>query len=144
MRRARGLDVNAVGRWIWRAVILVAALNVLLIVALLVSRGEIPGVWSPAPAIGPGATVRIAGVGLVAREEPDMTSPIVADLPEGGTVRISGEPAQGQRWPLVAGGDRDRGRDRPRLRPPVVGAGAVGAETARPWRCAHPCPLRLR
>jgi hypothetical protein len=80
-----------------------AALNVLLVAALLLTRGELPGLWSRPPAIGPGATVRVAGVGLVAREGPAMDAPIVADLPEGGTIRISGEPMVGDDglwWPI--------------------------------------------
>jgi hypothetical protein len=76
-------------------VILAAVLNVILIAALLITRGEIPGIWQAGESIRPGATVRIAGAGLVARAAPDMESAIVADLPDGGSVRINGEPVQG-------------------------------------------------
>jgi tRNA A-37 threonylcarbamoyl transferase component Bud32 len=102
-RVRRSLDTDAFGRWLWRAVVVAAALNVLLVAALLLTRGELPGLWSRPPAIGPGATVRVAGVGLVAREGPAMDAPIVADLPEGGTIRISGEPMVGDDglwWPI--------------------------------------------
>ena len=102
--RGRGLDLDALGRRLWLAVILAAVLNVLLIAALLVTRGEIPGIWNAAESIGPGATVRIAGAGLVARDAPDTESAIVADLPDGGTVLISGEPVSGDDglwWPVT-------------------------------------------
>jgi hypothetical protein len=91
-RRSRGRDLAAVGRRLWQAVILAAVLNVILVAALLFTRGEIPGIWHPGESIRPGASVRIAGTGLVARAAPDMESAIVADLPDGGSVRISGEP----------------------------------------------------
>jgi hypothetical protein len=93
--RSRGRDLDAVGRRLWQAVILAAVLNVILIAALLITRGEIPGIWQAGESIRPGATVRIAGAGLVARAAPDMESAIVADLPDGGSVRINGEPVQG-------------------------------------------------
>jgi serine/threonine protein kinase len=100
---SRSLDLEVLGRRLWQAVILAAVLNVILIVALLMSRGEIPGVWQAGGNIRPGASVRIAGAGLVARAAPDLESAIVADLPDGGTVRISGEPVQGDDglwWPV--------------------------------------------
>jgi hypothetical protein len=78
-------------------------LNVILIAALLITRGEIPGIWDAGGSIRPGASVRIAGAGLVARAAPDTDSAIVADLPDGGSVRISGEPVQGDEglwWPV--------------------------------------------
>ncbi len=102
-RRSRGRDLAVVGRRLWQAVILAAVLNVILIVALLMTRGEIPGIWDTGESIRPGASVRIAGAGLVARAAPDTESAIVADLPDGGTVRISGEPVQGDEglwWPV--------------------------------------------
>jgi hypothetical protein len=92
-----------VGRRLWQAVILAAVLNVILVVALLMTRGEIPGIWQAAESIRPGASVRIAGTGLVARAAPDTESAIVADLPDGGSVQISGEPVQGDEglwWPI--------------------------------------------
>ena len=92
-----------VGRRLWQAVILAAVLNVILVVALLMTRGEIPGIWHAGESIRPGASVRIAGAGLVARAAPDTESAIVADLPDGGSVRISGEPVQGDDglwWPV--------------------------------------------
>jgi hypothetical protein len=101
--RSRGRDLAVVGRRLWQAVILAAVLNVILVVTLLVTRGEIPGVWEAAETIRPGTVVRIAGAGLVARAGPDMESAIVADLPDGGSVRISGEPVQGDDglwWPV--------------------------------------------
>jgi hypothetical protein len=70
---------------------------------LLMTRGEIPGIWDAGGSIRPGASVRIAGAGLVARAAPDTESAIVADLPDGGSVRISGEPVQGDEglwWPI--------------------------------------------
>jgi serine/threonine protein kinase len=102
-RRSRGRDLAAVGRRLWQAVILAAVLNVILIAALLITRGEIPGIWQAGESIRPGATVRIAGAGLVARAAPDMESAIVADLPDGESVQISGEPVQGDEglwWPI--------------------------------------------
>jgi hypothetical protein len=103
-RQSREIDLNALGRRLWQAVILAAVLNVILIAALLITRGEIPGVWNAAEPIAPGATVRIAGAGLVARAAPTTESAIVADLPDGGTVQISGEPIQGEDgpwWPVT-------------------------------------------
>ena len=94
-RRSRDWDLDAIGRRLWQAVILAAVLNVILIAALLLTRGEIPGIWHAGESIHPGVSVRIAGAGLVARAAPDMKSAIVADLPEGGSVRISGEPVAG-------------------------------------------------
>jgi serine/threonine protein kinase len=102
-RRAPGLDPVSVGRWLWRAVLLAAALNLLLIGVLVATRGEVPGVWRSSSAPGPGVSVRIAGTGLVARAAPEAGAPIVADLPEGGTVRISGEAVEGSGglwWPI--------------------------------------------
>ena len=87
----------------WQAVILAAVLNVILVAALLMTRGEIPGVWRTGESIRPGASVRIAGAGLVARAAPSTESAIVADLPDGGSVLISGEPVQGDEglwWPV--------------------------------------------
>ena len=87
----------------WQAVILAAVLNVILIVALLMTRGEIPGIWEAGGSIRPGASVRIAGAGLVARAAPSTKSAIVADLPDGGSVLISGDPVQGDDglwWPV--------------------------------------------
>ena len=101
--RSRGIDLDVLGRRLWQAVILAAVLNVVLIVALLATRGEVPGVWNSGTAVGPGASVRIAGAGLVARAAPDTSAAIVADLPEGGTVQISGEPVTGDDglwWPV--------------------------------------------
>ena len=92
-----------IGRRLWQAVILAAVLNVILVAALLMTRGEIPGIWEAGESIRPGASVRIAGAGLVARAAPDTESAIVADLPDGGTVRISGEPVEGDDglwWPV--------------------------------------------
>lgn len=87
----------------WQAVILAAVLNAILVAALLLTRGEIPGVWQAGESIRPGASVRIAGAGLVARAAPSTESAIVADLPDGGSVLISGEPVQGDDglwWPI--------------------------------------------
>jgi hypothetical protein len=96
-------DPTPLSRRLWQAVVVAAILNVVLIVALLLTRGEIPGVWRADERIGPGATVRVAGVGLVAREAPQTDAAIVADLAEGGAVRISGEPVSGDGglwWPI--------------------------------------------
>jgi hypothetical protein len=88
-----------IGRRLWQAVIVAAVLNVILVAALFFSRGEIPGVWSP-EGFGPGSTVRVAGTGLVARAQPEPGAAIVADLPEGGTIRVTGEAVDGEdgRW----------------------------------------------
>jgi hypothetical protein len=96
-------NVDALNRRLWQAVILAAVLNVALVAALLITRGEIPGPWAPQQ-IGPGVAVRVAGTGLVAREAPNAGAPIVADLPEGGSVRISGGPVSGDGgpwWPIT-------------------------------------------
>jgi serine/threonine protein kinase len=99
----RSPDLEVLGRRLWQAVIIAAVLNVILILALLMTRGEIPGLWQAGGSIRPGASVRIAGAGLVARAAPHTESAIVADLPDGGSVLISGEPVQGDDglwWPV--------------------------------------------
>jgi serine/threonine-protein kinase len=101
--RRIGLDLDSLSRRLWQAVIVAAVLNLVLIVALIAGRGELPGVWSPGHGIGPGATVRIAGTGLVARAAPETGSAIVANLPDGGEVRIAGEATPGDGglwWPI--------------------------------------------
>jgi serine/threonine-protein kinase len=97
--RPRSANFELIGRRLWQAVIVAAVLNVILIAALFFSRGEIPGIWTPA-GIGPGTTVRVAGTGLVARAQPEPGAAIVADLPEGGTIRVTGEAVDGDggRW----------------------------------------------
>jgi len=99
----RSPDLEVLGRRLWQAVIVAAVLNVILVLALLMTRGEIPGLWQAGGSIRPGASVRIAGAGLVARAAPHTESAIVADLPDGGSVLISGEPVQGDDglwWPV--------------------------------------------
>lgn len=93
----QGRDIAAISHRLWQAVAVVAVLNLLLLIALVATRGEIPGVWQQAEPVGPGASVHIAGSGLVARAEPSLTSEIVANLPDGGEVQIEG--------PLVTGED---------------------------------------
>jgi tRNA A-37 threonylcarbamoyl transferase component Bud32 len=100
--RGRGGSLELIGRRLWQAVIVAAVLNVILIAALFFSRGEIPGIWSPG-GIGPGTTVRVAGTGLVARAQPQPGAAIVADLPEGGTIRVTGgavDGGGGRWWPV--------------------------------------------
>lgn len=102
-RRLGGLDVEALVRRLWQVVVLAAILNVLLIAALVATRGEIPGIWQRAVQIGPGVSVSVAGTGLVARAEPSVDSAIVANLPDGGEVRISGDAVAGEDglwWPV--------------------------------------------
>jgi predicted Ser/Thr protein kinase len=95
-----GLDVPTLVRRLWQTVIVVAVLNVILMVALLVTHGELPGIWHGSGQVGVGTTVRVAGSGLVARSAPQPDAEIVADLPDGGTIRISGEavPGGGGLW----------------------------------------------
>ncbi len=99
-KRLRGVGLETFVRRLWQAVIVAAILNLLLIGALAVTRGEVPGIWRGPVRIGPGVSVSVAGAGLVARAEPSLDSAIVADLPDGGEVRISGEavPGEGGRW----------------------------------------------
>lgn len=90
-------------RRLWQACAVALLLNVVLIAALLFTSGEIPGIWSPAPAVAPGSVVRIAGTGLVARTEPRPDAEIAAELPDGGTVQISGDAIasdSGLWWPV--------------------------------------------
>jgi hypothetical protein len=98
-----GLDLEMLVRRLWQAVIVAAVLNLILISVLLATRGELPGIWNGVAEIGPGSTVRISGTGLVARSAPESDADIVADLPAGGIVRISGEPISGDGgfwWPV--------------------------------------------
>jgi hypothetical protein len=109
-RRGKQADaIDQIRRRLWQAVIVAAVLNVILVAALLLSRGEIPGLWSSGD-IGPGTTVRVGGTGLVARAAPEPGAAIVADLPEGGMIRVTGgavEGTGGRWWPVevqTAGG----------------------------------------
>ena len=98
-----GLDTASVVRRLWQAVIVAAVLNAILMAALVATRGELPGVWSGGSQVGVGTTVRVAGSGLVARSAPEPDATIVADLPDGGTLRISGEAVTGGGglwWPV--------------------------------------------
>lgn len=97
------LDPVVLQRWLWRAVLVAAIANIVLLGALLLTRGEVPGLWNAAPRIGPGVSVRVAGAGLVARSAPQPDAAIVANLPDGGTIRISGEAVTGSDglwWPV--------------------------------------------
>jgi serine/threonine protein kinase len=103
-RDPRGkLNLALLQRRLWQACGIALLLNLLLIGALVATKGEIPGIWSTAPAVGPGSVVRIAGIGLVARTEPRPDAEIAAELPDGGTVQISGEAVaneSGLWWPV--------------------------------------------
>lgn len=103
-RRSGGrLNFARLERRLWQACALALLLNVLLVVALVATKGEVPGVWTAAPTVGPGSVVRIAGIGLVARTEPRPDADIAAELPDGGTVQISGDAVatdSGLWWPV--------------------------------------------
>ena len=97
------INLALLQRRLWQACAIALVLNVLLIAALVATRGEIPGIWSPAPGVAPGSVVRIAGTGLVARTEPRPDAEIAAELPDGGTVQISGDAVasdSGLWWPV--------------------------------------------
>jgi hypothetical protein len=101
--RILGLSVDTLLRRLWQIVIVAAALNLLLMAALVATRGELPGFWNSGGEVGPGSSVRIAGAGLVARDAPENGAEIVAELPNGGEVRLSGEPVTGEGglwWPV--------------------------------------------
>lgn len=103
-RRAGGaLNLTLLQRRLWQACAIALLLNLLLLGALIITKGEIPGIWSPAPTVAPGSVVRIAGTGLVARTEPRPDAAIAAELPDGGTVQISGDAVasdSGLWWPV--------------------------------------------
>lgn len=102
-RSRGGLNLVLLQRRLWQACAIVALLNLLLLGALVATRGEVPGIWSPAATVGPGSVVRIAGTGLVARTEPRPDADIAAELPDGGSVRISGDAVAsdtGLWWPV--------------------------------------------
>lgn len=97
------LNFALLQRRLWQACAVALLLNLLLIAALVVTKGEIPGIWSSAPGVAPGSVVRIAGTGLVARTEPRPDAEIAAELPDGGTVQISGDAVasdSGLWWPV--------------------------------------------
>ncbi len=97
------LDFALLQRRLWQACAIALLLNVLLLGALVVTRGEIPGIWSAEPRVAPGSVVRIAGTGLVARTEPRPDAEIAAELPDGGSVQISGDAVasdSGLWWPV--------------------------------------------
>lgn len=103
------LNFALLQRRLWQAFAIALLLNVLLISALVVTKGEIPGIWSHAPGLAPGSVVRIAGTGLVARTEPRPDAEIAAELPDGGTVQISGDAVasdSGLWWPVQVQTDR--------------------------------------
>lgn len=90
-------------RRLWQACAIAVLLNVLLIGALVITKGEVPGIWAPAATVQPGSVVRIAGTGLVARTEPRADADIAAELPDGGSVQISGDAVasdSGLWWPV--------------------------------------------
>lgn len=102
-RGGRQLNPALLQRRLWQACAVALVLNLLLIGALIATKGEIPGIWTAAPKVGPGSVVRIAGVGLVARTEPRPDADIAAELPDGGTVQISGDAIasdSGLWWPV--------------------------------------------
>jgi serine/threonine protein kinase len=97
------LNFALLQRRLWQACAIALLLNVLLIAALVATKGELPGIWTPAPVVAPGSVVRIAGTGLVARKEPRPDAEIAAELPDGGTVQISGDAVasdSGLWWPV--------------------------------------------
>ena len=102
-RRSRGRDLAVVGRRLWQAVILAAVLNVILVVALLMTRGELPGVWDAGESIRPGTSVRIAGAGLVARASPDTSRPSSPTCRTAGRCRSAASRSKATRglwWPV--------------------------------------------
>jgi hypothetical protein len=102
-RRGGKVNLALLQRRLWLACGIALLLNVLMIGALVVTKGEIPGIWSTAPAVAPGSVVRIAGTGLVARTEPRPDAEIAAELPDGGSVQISGDAVSsdsGLWWPV--------------------------------------------
>lgn len=101
--RGGRLNFALLQRRLWQACAIALLLNVVLIAALVATSGELPGIWSPAPGVAPGSVVRIAGTGLVARTEPRPDAEIAAELPDGGTVQISGDAVaseSGLWWPV--------------------------------------------
>ena len=103
--RADGSKLNfaLLQRRLWQLCAIALLLNILLIGALILTKGEIPGIWTSAPTVAPGSIVRIAGTGLVARTEPRPDAEIAAQLPDGGTVQISGDAVSsddGLWWPV--------------------------------------------
>lgn len=99
----RRLNLVLLQRRLWQACAIALLLNVLLIGALVATKGELPGIWSPAPTVAPGSVVRIAGTGLVARTEPRPDAEIATELPDGGSVQISGDAVSsdsGLWWPV--------------------------------------------
>jgi predicted Ser/Thr protein kinase len=102
-RSRRRINLGLLERRLWQACAIALLLNVLLIGALVATKGEVPGIWQSPPAVGPGSIVRIAGTGLVARTEPRPDAEIAAELPDGGTVQISGDAVvsdSGLWWPV--------------------------------------------
>lgn len=90
-------------RRLWQACAVALLLNLLVLGALVALKGEIPGLWSSAPTVSPGSVVSIAGTGLVARTEPRPDAEIATELPDGGTVQISGDAVSsdsGLWWPV--------------------------------------------
>jgi serine/threonine-protein kinase len=97
------LNLALLQRRLWQACAIALLLNLVLIGALVATKGEVPGIWSPAPSVAPGSVVRIAGTGLVARTEPRPDAEIAAELPDGGTVQISGDAVSSESglwWPV--------------------------------------------
>ncbi|MCC7021520.1 MAG: serine/threonine protein kinase [Thermomicrobiales bacterium] len=102
-RRFGPTDLATLSRRLWQAVIIAAVLNLVLIGALVATRGELPLPWGRGQGITPGTTVQVAGSGLAARAAPAADAPVVAELADRGEVRIVGEPVAGEDgpwWPI--------------------------------------------
>jgi tRNA A-37 threonylcarbamoyl transferase component Bud32 len=118
---------------LWRAVAVVAALDLLVALFLFVTRGALPGVYEPVAILQPGATARVAADALLIRESPGLAGNPVGQLNADERVSVTG-PEQSVDgtvwWPVVSAQDGT----------PV--AGYAAADRLRPERAT---PLdRLR
>lgn len=91
----------AVRRGLWRAATAVGAVDLLLAGALLLGRGELPGVYDPGPAaLAPGASARVVEPDSRVRDGPGLAATPLWALATGERVAITGEAVagDGRRW----------------------------------------------
>jgi serine/threonine-protein kinase len=75
---------------LWRAVAVVAALDLLVALFLILTRGVLPGLYEPTPTLHPGATASVAADALLVRDAPGLAANPVGQLDAGDRVTVTG------------------------------------------------------
>jgi len=95
-------------RRLWQAVAALLLANLLLAGALVLARGELPGLYAPAAELRPGATARAIADDLLVRAGPSFAAPAIGQLAAGTRVELTGEPIAADDeswWPVAASVD---------------------------------------